>query len=673
MKTKVIFTTIFLVFIFNFSFAQKDIEIIEEIKKNKKYRNDYELAQYYINNKMYNDAFNLLKKWETVYPDNSNLMYNIGICIYNSVDKMNAQQYFSKAAQNIAKDYENIYTSINAPLDVYVYLANIYHLKYEFDKAIDYYDDFLINAYNYPINYIDSVKWLKQKSYTAISYVKNPVTVKVANLGDSINTKYPEYSPVFNFVDSILYFTSRREGSTGGKKTEDGKYYEDIYYSQLYKNQDEYLWTNAKQLAGELNTTGHEATVSLSPNGKMLLVYRDDKGDGNIYYSEFIDGKWSALERFPTINSQYWETHARLSPDMKTIYFVSDRPGGYGGRDIWKSERGEHGWLAPENLGPAINSKYNEDAPFILSDGVTLYFASEGFENMGGFDIFSASLTEDGFWTTPENLGYPINTPGDDIFYYPSPDEKYAFYSSADVHGYGDQDIYLMTIEKPKIREIKLIGRTIDALSFLPVKSDISIKNIDNNEIVSELITNNDGHFEINLLPAYQYAIIASANGYNDNMKAITLIENDPRSVILIDIFLEKPVIAHKEESLIKEEQIKVGTSIVLRNIYFDFDKATLRPQSIEELDKLYDFLINNPTAIVEVSAHTDKIGSYEYNIKLSKKRAQAVVDYLIAKGIEPNRLIAKGYGYTKPIATNLTEAGRQLNRRVEFKIVGLE
>ena len=205
------------------------------------------------------------------------------------------------------------------------------------------------------------------------------------------------------------------------------------------------------------------------------------------------------------------------------------------------------------------------------------------------------------------------------------------------------------------------------------MKSDISIKNIDNNEIVSELITNNDGHFEINLLPAYQYAIIASANGYNDNMKAITLIENDPRSVILIDIFLEKPVIAHKEESLIKEEQIKVGTSIVLRNIYFDFDKATLRPQSIEELDKLYDFLINNPTAIVEVSAHTDKIGSYEYNIKLSKKRAQAVVDYLIAKGIEPNRLIAKGYGYTKPIATNLTEAGRQLNRRVEFKIVGLE
>ena len=189
MKTKVIFTTIFLVFIFNFSFAQKDIEIIEEIKKNKKYRNDYELAQYYINNKMYNDAFNLLKKWETVYPDNSNLMYNIGICIYNSVDKMNAQQYFSKAAQNIAKDHENIYTSINAPLDVYVYLANIYHLKYEFDKAIDYYDDFLINAYNYPINYIDSVKWLKQKSYTAISYVKNPVTVKVANLGDSINTR----------------------------------------------------------------------------------------------------------------------------------------------------------------------------------------------------------------------------------------------------------------------------------------------------------------------------------------------------------------------------------------------------------------------------------------------------------------------------------------------------
>ncbi|HQD35445.1 MAG TPA: OmpA family protein, partial [Bacteroidales bacterium] len=407
--------------------------------------------------------------------------------------------------------------------------------------------------------------------------------------------------------------------------------------------------------------------------------YRSDKGNGDIYYSELNNnGKWSILKEFPVINSQYRETHASLSPDGKTLYFTSDRPGGYGGLDIWKTELGENGWLEPENLGPIINTKYNEDAPFILPDGVTLYFSSQGHENMGGYDIFFTNLTEDGFWNPPTNIGYPINSPDNDVFYYPSPDEKYAFFSSADIKGYGDQDLYLMNIISSRTSQLKLIVRTIDASSFKPVKADIVIHDNINNNIVYELLSDESGYGEAFLNYDKKYLLTASAPGYITNNKIISILHDDPRSVILMDIFLEKAEIAQLNQQIAEatepvKEPLKVGETIILRNIYFDFDKATLRPQSIEELDHLYQFLVNNPTAIIEISAHTDRIGSYEYNINLSKRRAQAVVDYLINKGIDSKRLITKGYGFTKPVATNLTEEGRQLNRRVEFKILSYD
>jgi len=297
---------------------------------------------------------------------------------------------------------------------------------------------------------------------------------------------------------------------------------------------------------------------------------------------------------------------------------------------------------------------------------------------MGGYDIFFTNLTEDGFWNSPTNMGYPINSPDNDVFYYPSPDEKYAFFSSADIKGYGDQDLYLMNIISIRANQIKLIVRTIDAFSFLPVKSDIKIHNINNNDLKYELVSDESGYVEVFLNYGEKYEFTASASEYSVATKKIEILNDDPRSVVLMDIFLEKAEIAQQNQEIAEttepaKELLKVGESFILRNIYFDFDKATLRPQSIEELDHLYQFLVNNPTAIVEISAHTDRIGSYEYNINLSKRRAQAVVDYLINKGIDSKRLIAKGYGFTKPVATNSTEEGRQLNRRVEFKILSYD
>lgn len=675
MRSKILFISLYIVI--NCSFLMSQNDTINESKFDKKYQSDYTDARLLMSNNKFEDALNLLKKWEEKYTDNANLLYNIGVCLFNSQDKLSSEPYFEKASKTVTSSYIDNYQTTEAPIDVYIYLAEVYHLKYNFDKAIDYYNLFIEKSESNAM--IDSVKWLRQKSYTAQSLINIPAVVKVENLGPSINTKYPEYSPVFDFKDSILYFTSRREGTTGGKLAPDGKYYEDIYFSKLEKNGDQYQWSEAQLIPGEINTKYHEATVSLSYDGKMLFVYRSDKGNGDIYYSELNNnGKWSILKEFPTINSQYRETHACLSPDGKTLYFTSDRPGGYGGLDIWKTELGENGWLEPENLGPIINTKYNEDAPFILPDGVTLYFSSEGHENMGGYDIFFTNLTEDGFWNPPTNMGYPINSPDNDVFYYPSPDEKYAFFSSADIKGYGDQDLYLMNIISSRASQLKLIVRTIDALSFKPVKADIVIHDIINDNIEYELLSDESGYGEAFLNYDKKYLLTASAPGYINNNKIISILNDDPRSVVLMDIFLEKAEIAQLNQEIAEatepvKEPLKVGESFILRNIYFDFDKATLRPQSIEELDHLYQFLVNNPTAIIEISAHTDRIGSYEYNINLSKRRAQAVVDYLINKGIDSKRLIAKGYGFTKPLATNLTEEGRQLNRRVEFKILSYD
>lgn len=672
MYIKILFISLYLVINCTFLISQNDA--INKSTIDKKYQSDYTDARLLMSMNKFDDALNLLKKWEEKYPENANLIYNIGVCLFNSQDKLSSEPYFDKASKNVTLSYVDNYQTTEAPIDVYIYLAEVYHLKYNFDKAIDYYNLFIEKSDNHVM--IDSVKWIRQKSYTAQALINVPAVVKVDNLGQSINTKYPEYSPVFDFKDSILYFTSRREGTTGGQIAPDGKYYEDIYFSKLEKNGDQSQWLEAKRIPGKINTKYHEATVSLSYDSKMLFVYRSDKGNGDIYYSEINNnGEWSILQEFPVINSPYRETHASLSPDGKTLYFTSNRPGGYGGLDIWKTELGENGWLEPENLGPTINTKYNEEAPFILPDGVTLYFSSQGHDNMGGYDIFFTNLTEDGFWNSPTNMGYPINSPDNDVFYYPSPDEKYAFFSSADIKGYGDQDLYLMNIISNKANQVKLIVRTIDALSFMPVKADIVIQNTIDNNIEYELLSDESGYGEAFLDYDKKYLLIASAPGYINNNKIISILNDDPRSVVLMDIFLEKAEIAQQNQEIAEttepaKELLKVGESFILRNIYFDFDKATLRPQSIEELDHLYQFLVNNPTAIVEISAHTDRIGSYEYNINLSKRRAQAVVDYLINKGIDSKRLIAKGYGFTKPVATNSTEEGRQLNRRVEFKIL---
>lgn len=649
------------------TYAQHE-DIFSRMEKDKVYKKEYEDAERLLIDNNFEEALHIYQKWDSIYPGNPNLKFKIGYCYVNmSSDKPRAIPYFEEARESVVQEYAGDALEMYAPVDLYFYLAQAYHVDYKFKKAIENYNLFLKYAEFDDPEFVDSVKALKEKSYAAVKIINNPVSIRIENLGDKVNTEYAEYSPVLSPDMKTLYFTSRREGSTGNKKDQKGLYFEDVYFT-TYENGK---WTPAKHIGGKINTVGHEATISISSDGKTLFLYRDDKGDGNIYTSQLIGNEWSKLEKLPdVINSEYWETHACLSPDNNTLYFVSDRPGGFGGRDIWKSEKIKGEWSEPENLGPTINTPFDEEAPYMLPDGFTLYFSSQGHENMGGFDIFISTISEDGFWSIPENIGYPINTTEDDVFYMPTPDEKHAFYSSSKNYGIGGQDLYYITIVKPKKKTINLRGRVADATSFKALKADVEIFSVTADNNIASLVSNeDDGSYSTTLLLGHDYVIRARKAGYKMAEYTLSVNENEKRELLILDIFLN-PLLLAGDTAKARIEDVRVGDKIVLNNIFYDFDRATLRPESVEELNRLVKLMKDIPTLKIEISSHTDSVGSDEYNLKLSEARAKSVVTYLIKSGIDEDRLVAKGYGEAVPIATNTTEEGRQLNRRTEFRIL---
>jgi len=646
------------------------IDVVAAMQNDKKFKAEYDKAEAFLLDYNYEDAVQIYLKWDSVYKDNANLNFKIGYCYASmSSEKPRAIPYLEKASQAVVKEYQGDYLETNAPVDAFMYLGIVYHIDYKFNKAVENFDKFMRYAeYDAP-ELVDSVKILKEKSYNAIRIINNPLSIKIENLGNAVNTQYPEYSPIISSDMKTLYFTSRREGSTGDKKDTKGLYFEDVYFSSLGSDNQ---WTSARHIGGKINTTGHEATISISPDGKTILLYRDDKGDGNIYFSQLLENnEWSKPEKFPEpINSAAWETHACFSPDMNYIYFVSNRPGGFGGRDIWVSEKIGGKWMEAENLGSTINTPFDEDAPYMLPDGYTLYFSSQGHENMGGFDIFISTLSEDGFWSTPENMGYPVNTTEDDVFYMPTPDEKHAYYSSSKNYGMGGQDLYYMTIVKAKKKTITLRGRVADANSFKALGADLVFISKNKEQVFANLTSNGeDGMYKTTLLLGDEYEITAHAPGYRQSSYTMTVSEDEKREELVLDMFLSQLLLAG-DTAKARIEDVNIGDRITLRNIWYDFDRATLRPESVEELTRLVKLMKDLPTLKIEISSHTDSYGSDVYNMDLSDRRAQSVVSFLIAAGIQKDRLVSKGYGETQPVATNTTDEGRQANRRTEFRIL---
>jgi outer membrane protein OmpA-like peptidoglycan-associated protein len=616
----------------------------------------------------YEDALPLYLEAYKIDPQNANLCFKIGLCCLNvPKNKHEAENYLFVAVSNVSEKYrEGSMKEKHAPTTAYYYYGQALHLNNKFDDAIAAFE-----KYKTYVDPADSktladislrITWCNNGK----NLVANPVNILVDNLGPNINTEYPEYSPVISADEQTMIFTSRRPTTTGGQKDErDGMYFEDIYMSAKTDSG----WSKAVPMGNNINTAGHEATIGISADGQQLLIYKDDAGDGNVYLSRLMGENWMPPVKLgENVNSKSWEPSACITPDGTTLYFSSTREGGFGGRDIWKSVRLPNGeWAKPINAGPRINTPYDEDAPAILADGLTLYYSSNGPASMGGFDIMYSVFSPDSGWGMPVNVGYPVNSSDDDIFFVPTPDNKHAYYSSANnPNGKGEKDIYMLTF--PNKEETKLTvleGEITSIYGGIPENTVITVTNVETGEMMGTYAPNSvTGHYVIILPAGRNYSITYEATDYlyqSDNINV-----SDSSSYQEID----RPV---------ELQPLKVGQKIIVRNIFFASGKSTLQPESQAELDKLVKLMNQFPKLIVEISGHTDASGSDELNQKLSEQRAQVVADYLVAHGIDKSRLRTKGCGESQPIAINYNKDGtpnRQgmaLNRRFEFTVLSVD
>lgn len=392
------------------------------------------------------------------YPNNANLNFKIGYCYLNTAtEKIKSIPYLEYASKNIIRDYDVLDANEErAPIETLFYLGKAYHVNYRIDDAemtfinlktmLDSGDEDFEKVINHELKACQVARVL----------IKHPIEMDVTNLGNKINSKYTEHSPVISGDESILIYTSKREENTGGKIMDDGQYFEDIYISSFDGNK----YTQAQKISKNINTSGHEASIGLSFDGSKLFIYKDDNKNGDIYVSERKGSEWLAPERMPEpINSKYRETHASMSFDQKEIFFTSDRKGGFGGLDIYRVRRLPNGkWSKAQNMGPTINTEYDEEGPYLHPDGTSLFFSSNGHNTMGGFDIFISYIDDNDKWSAPKNIGYPINTPDDDVYYMPSVDGRRAYYASYAHNSIGDYDLFKIDLSETHVRNQTVIA-----------------------------------------------------------------------------------------------------------------------------------------------------------------------------------------------------------------------
>lgn len=636
-------------------------------------------------------------------PDNIKANYMAGKTILETINKGEATPYFLKVYE-LDADYR---------FDILYSVARAYQYDLKFNEAINFYNSYL-QKLNREKEYRGEdkvpVSQVRRRIYeceNGLEFVNNARNFKITNIGSAVNSSSKDYAPVINADETVLIFTSRRaEGNLNENVFDDNFYYEDIFISRKVDGQ----WSAAKNIGETVNTLYFDSNLALSADGTQLYLYKDgDNGDGNIYLSTLQDDDtWSEPEPLSNnINSSYTENSVSISPDGNTLYFTSDRPGSYGGYDIYSCEKDRRGeWGKVVNLGQVINTPYNEEGVFIGHDGKTLYFSSRGHKGMGGYDIFKSTYDEEKEeWGEPVNLGYPINTPDDDVYFVTTKDETSGYYATVRNDGVGYLDLYKVEIPdlsedintvaqqgksnivtagsdslhndreiksvevapKPTIGEVaslkpvQLLLKVEDGGTTEAVNATVSLKDMsDGHTVAAENVTTGIYRFDIfNEQPA-KYVLAVQKNGY-------------------VYKSLEVSVPGASDESQefrrkVSLNPITVDYRMILDFVYFDFNSATLKEESYDELERLKQFVLSSSGTNVEIAGHTDNVGPKEYNRALSQARAQAIVDYLVAQGVTIEQLIAKGYGEDDPIATNDDEKeGRELNRRVEMRVISTE
>lgn len=438
------------------------------------------------------------------------LAFKLGVSMYNLKKyKAESLRCFEKA--NKGKEPETKF-----------YLGNLYHLNGKFQEAINNFTDYTNGEKK---NFSDAeIKTLIEKSKTAMEMTAHPVNVKIENMGATINSEYADYVPVISADESELIFTSRRAGSTGGQLDANGEFFEDIYVS--YKKNGE--WISPAGIS-ELNTPTHDACVGLSPDGELLFLYKPSKDflSGDLYFSSYAGKEWIApIKLNPPVNTDdFVESSASLSADGNTLYFSSDRPGGFGKKDIYRVTKLSNGeWSKPMNLGATINTADDDDAPFIHPDGKILYFSSKGHKNMGGYDIFKTTYNkEENKWSEPENLGYPINTTDDDIFFVLSVDGKRGYFSSVRKEGFGESDIYMISFPEEDLNLSVMKAMVLSADSVKPLNARIIVKETETEKLQGIYSTNPlTGKFIMILTPGKNYSMTIESAGFNSFSEKIS-------------------------------------------------------------------------------------------------------------------------------------------------------
>lgn len=466
----------------------------------------------------YDTAAKVFLKLNTADPSNANVNYKIGFCyLHIPGKKARAIPYLENALKQTSGNYlEDEPREKNAPEICLYYLGQAYQHSYRFDEAIEQFKKYrdIIGKWN--LNLVKEVDHWTEIAKNAKEISAKPVECSIINLGDSVNCEFADYSPVISADESMLAFTSRRLGTGGAdNKTPNDEFLEDIWIC----NRGPYgTWLKAKSISRTINTDNNEATIGLSADGQELYVYRDDgNGDGNIYISSLDGDYWNAPAKIDAsnINSKKWEPSACVSADGNIMYFVSDREGGFGGRDIYQCKRLKNNtWSTPENLGPTINTPYDEDAPFMHPDGITFFFSSTGHTTMGGFDVFYSTKVANGVWTKPVNMGYPINTTDDDIYFVTSSDGRRAYYASFRPEGKGEKDIYMVSLPNPIVKSVAILVGYLKNRDGSPIpKNSMVTTRSTKGEVVAHRPNEATGKFVQSLFPGQSYEITIEANG----------------------------------------------------------------------------------------------------------------------------------------------------------------
>lgn len=581
---------------------------------------------------LYGQALPLAKELYVADSSNANFTSMLGQAYLGVGDQKKAIYYLEKAVPMVSLMYsESDYKEKKAPGITYYYLAKAYHFDYRFEDAV-------ANYYNYrsfiPMEDIDLYNQIKrdiEMAETASLIYENPVDIEAENLGATINSPYPEYSPVISADGSTLIFTSRRKGSTGGKKDVDGMFFEDIYVCRNQGGQ----WSAPVGIGSNINSDKHEASIGLSPDGTKLFIYKSEGNAGDVYMSELKDNNWTVPTRLGDgVNTKDWETHASINVTGDTLYYVSDMKGGVGGRDIYYSVMLPNGeWSRGRNLGSTINTELDEEAPFISFDGTELIFSSKGHNSMGGFDIFTSKRDGDS-WTTPVNIGYPINSPKDDIFFVTTPDGKYAYYSSQMEGGYGEKDLYLIKLnyKESDALEVTVMQGQIKVAGGRDAISDASIVVTDASTGVMQGMYKprpDNGKYVFILEPGKSYNVTYSCMNYPPVEETVTVPKNSTYAEINKVVMIDPVALGGASLAQLEEEKPKeVEKPKEIEPVVTEEPKDTKADEEILAAEKA---LKEQEALAAELKAKEER-AALEAQLAEQKRKDKEVADALAAK-----------------------------------------